>query len=196
MLTGQNRYTDKLTVRETAEAFGLTLHIIHPDKQKEILSELSPVYDRMDEISNSSIPTADKEIAQMFLETMLTKRERLLFNSLTHMRKVMNMTRMLGIGGRRDRDVGMAILPLEEAKNIDFVQIHDFQKIKNKVSGFTAICPLHADKSPSFSVKRNRFMCFGCGKSGSTIDFVMHLYGFTFVDAVKWLTKLKTNKRT
>lgn len=45
-------------------------------------------------------------------------------------------------------------------------------------------CPLHNGHDRNFSFKQGHFKCFVCGKSGSVIDFVMHLYGITFSQAV------------
>lgn len=50
-------------------------------------------------------------------------------------------------------------------------------------------CPFHTDKTPSLSVKNNRFRCWSCGASGSVIDFVREMFGLSFVDAVKKLSK-------
>jgi DNA primase len=38
-------------------------------------------------------------------------------------------------------------------------------------------CPFHEDKTPSFSIKGDRFKCFGCGESGDMVDFVKRYYG-------------------
>lgn len=50
-----------------------------------------------------------------------------------------------------------------------------------------ALCPFHAEKTPSMSVKDNRFHCFGCGKNGDVIQFVMETQNKTFREAVKML---------
>lgn len=50
-----------------------------------------------------------------------------------------------------------------------------------------AICPFHAEKTPSLSFKGNIFTCFGCGMSGSAIDFVMQLFHLSAIDAVRQL---------
>jgi DNA primase len=54
---------------------------------------------------------------------------------------------------------------------------------------FVALCPFHAEKSPSFSVNREDglFFCFGCQKSGDTISFVREVEHLDFVGAVEWL---------
>ena len=78
-------------------------------------------------------------------------------------------------------------IDLEPIKAIPIESIYNFEKIKRNRHGFVAICPLHEDTKPSFSVKNNRFNCFACGKKGSVIDFIMFLYGVTFIQAVERL---------
>lgn len=50
-----------------------------------------------------------------------------------------------------------------------------------------ALCPFHAEKTPSLSFKGQHFTCFGCGMSGSVIDFVMQLFHLSAIDAVRQL---------
>lgn len=47
------------------------------------------------------------------------------------------------------------------------------------------LCPLHAEKTPSFTVnvEKNVFFCYGCGAGGSGVDFVMKLHGISFKEA-------------
>ena len=51
------------------------------------------------------------------------------------------------------------------------------------------LCPFHREKTPSFVVSRTRqnFHCYGCGKGGDVIDFVMEHEGLTFVEALRRL---------
>lgn len=53
--------------------------------------------------------------------------------------------------------------------------------------GSVCCCPFHAEKTPSFfmSADRNTYHCFGCGKGGDTISFVMEYGGKTFEEAVR-----------
>lgn len=48
-----------------------------------------------------------------------------------------------------------------------------------------SLCPFHNEKTPSFSIFKNRFRCFGCNKGGDTISFVMDKYHLDFISAVK-----------
>src|ERR1700748_387869 len=51
------------------------------------------------------------------------------------------------------------------------------------------LCPFHNEKSPSFTVSpaKEIYKCFGCGRSGNTISFLMELEKHTYVEALKWL---------
>ncbi len=53
------------------------------------------------------------------------------------------------------------------------------------------LCPFHSEKSPSFSVSSSRriYHCFGCGKGGSVINFVMEIENLNFPEAVEFLAK-------
>ena len=63
--------------------------------------------------------------------------------------------------------------------------------LKKGGSNFTGLCPFHAEKSPSFSVSPSKqfYHCFGCGKNGNAISFLMEHAGMTFVEAVKDLAQ-------
>ncbi len=63
--------------------------------------------------------------------------------------------------------------------------------LKKGGANFMGLCPFHGEKSPSFSVSpaKQFFHCFGCGKSGNAIGFLMDHVGMTFVEAVKDLAQ-------
>jgi len=71
---------------------------------------------------------------------------------------------------------------------VDLVDLIDSHVPLKKVgSNFVALCPFHTEKTPSFSVNRNRQMyhCFGCGASGNAISFLMDYSHLGFVEAVE-----------
>jgi hypothetical protein len=181
---------DKLTIMQIADAFGEMVNRIYTEKNKEFMDELMPVYDARDRVNNSPLSDELKTLAHLLNEGLLTDRQKMLFKSLEHMGKVRKMARFYGIGGRRSKEAKVVVMPLEEIKQIPLDQIHDFERIRRNRGGFVATCPFHADRSPSFSVKNNKYKCFSCGKGGTNIDFIMELNGMTFIDAVKWLQKL------
>lgn len=53
------------------------------------------------------------------------------------------------------------------------------------------LCPFHGEKSPSFTVSpaKEIYKCFGCGKSGNTITFLMEHEKYSYVEALKWLAE-------
>ena len=70
--------------------------------------------------------------------------------------------------------------------------IGDFvSDLKKKGVNYMACCPFHDEKTPSFSVSPSKgiYKCFGCGKGGNAINFVMEHEHFTYPEALKYLAK-------
>ncbi len=67
--------------------------------------------------------------------------------------------------------------------------IGSYIPLKRAGTGYKANCPFHHEKSPSFNVSPQKqfFHCFGCGKSGNAIGFIMDHEGLLFMDALKRL---------
>lgn len=74
--------------------------------------------------------------------------------------------------------------PIEEV-------IADFLDIKKSGKNYKALCPFHAEKTPSFFVSPQRgiYHCFGCGKTGNVITFLIEYKGMTFPEAVRFLAE-------
>jgi DNA primase len=73
---------------------------------------------------------------------------------------------------------------------IDIVDIvGSFVKLKRRGSNYLGLCPFHNEKSPSFTVSgaKEIYKCFGCGKSGNSIGFLMELEKYSYVEALRWL---------
>jgi DNA primase len=62
-----------------------------------------------------------------------------------------------------------------------------YVQLKKGGANFMGLCPFHGEKSPSFSVSPSKqfYHCFGCGKNGNAIGFLMEHAGMNFVEAVK-----------
>ena len=77
-----------------------------------------------------------------------------------------------------------------DAANIVDV-IGDFVALKRRGSDYIACCPFHNEKTPSFSVspRLGIYKCFGCGKAGNVVNFVMEHEQMTYVEALKYLGK-------
>ena len=67
--------------------------------------------------------------------------------------------------------------------------ISGYVRLQKKGSSYFGLCPFHNEKSPSFSVSRQKQMyyCFGCGAGGNVFTFLMEYENFSFVEAVKFL---------
>jgi DNA primase len=74
--------------------------------------------------------------------------------------------------------------------NIEEV-VSDFVTLKRRGQNLIACCPFHEEKTPSFSVSPGKgiFKCFGCGKVGDAISFVMEIEGTGFNEAIRYLAK-------
>ncbi len=78
--------------------------------------------------------------------------------------------------------------------SIDIVKvIGEYVRLKRSGTGgrFIGLCPFHQEKTPSFSVNQTRqfYKCFGCGKGGDALNFVMEIDGLTFPEALKLLAE-------
>ena len=81
-------------------------------------------------------------------------------------------------------------------------ELADRNEISDVVSGYVklskrsgsnlfGLCPFHSEKTPSFSVSQDKqiYHCFGCGKGGSVINFIMEIENLSFPDAVEFLAR-------
>ncbi len=78
---------------------------------------------------------------------------------------------------------------LARADVVDIVGRH--VQLKKGGANFSGLCPFHTEKSPSFTVSpaKQFYHCFGCGKNGNAIGFLMDHLGMNFVEAVKDLAQ-------
>lgn len=88
------------------------------------------------------------------------------------------------------------MIPQETVNRIlDLAQIEevigDFVTLKRAGATYKACCPFHNEKTPSFVVSPSKgiYKCFGCGKSGTAVGFVMEHESMTYTEALKYLAK-------
>ena len=76
---------------------------------------------------------------------------------------------------------------LDSAQIVDV--IGDFVTLKKRGANHIACCPFHNEKTPSFSVSASKgiYKCFGCGKSGTAVGFVMEHENMSYTEALKYL---------
>lgn len=73
---------------------------------------------------------------------------------------------------------------------IDIIDIiGGFVKLKRRGANYLGLCPFHDERTPSFTVSpaKEIYKCFGCGKSGNAIGFIMEHEKYSYVEALKWL---------
>lgn len=75
----------------------------------------------------------------------------------------------------------------ETANVVDVVS--DFVTLRRSGSNFKGLCPFHNEKTPSFFVSPSRgiYHCFGCGKGGDSVSFIMEYEQLTYPEALRWL---------
>ncbi|HPF50308.1 MAG TPA: DNA primase [Draconibacterium sp.] len=78
---------------------------------------------------------------------------------------------------------------LDAAEIVDVVS--DFVTLRKRGVNMLGLCPFHNEKTPSFTVSpaKGIFKCFGCGKGGNSVNFIMEHENLTYPEALKWLAK-------
>ena len=78
---------------------------------------------------------------------------------------------------------------------VDAAHIEDvvgqYVNLKKRGANLTGLCPFHNEKTPSFSVSpvKGIYKCFGCGKAGNSVNFIMDIEQLGYVDALKHLAE-------
>ena len=77
---------------------------------------------------------------------------------------------------------------IKDAANIVDV-VSEFVSLRKRGANYTGLCPFHNEKTPSFFVSpaRGTCHCFGCGKGGNAITFIMEHEQMTYLEALRWL---------
>jgi DNA primase len=73
---------------------------------------------------------------------------------------------------------------------LDIIEVvGSFVKLKKRGANYLGNCPFHNEKTPSFTVSPSKeiFKCFGCGKSGNTVSFLMEHEKLSYAEALRWL---------
>jgi|WetSurMetagenome_2_1015567.scaffolds.fasta_scaffold00034_20 DNA primase len=78
---------------------------------------------------------------------------------------------------------------LDAAQIVDVIQ--EFVPLKKRGVNYLGLCPFHNEKTPSFTVSPSKeiFKCFGCGKVGNAVNFIMEHEHLNYPDALKYLAK-------
>ncbi|MBN2665457.1 MAG: DNA primase [Bacteroidales bacterium] len=78
---------------------------------------------------------------------------------------------------------------LDAAEIVEVIQ--EFVPLKKRGVNYLGLCPFHNEKTPSFTVSPSKeiFKCFGCGKVGNVVNFIMEHEHLTYPEALKYLAK-------
>ncbi len=78
---------------------------------------------------------------------------------------------------------------IDTAEITDVVQ--DFVNLKKRGVNYLGLCPFHNEKTPSFTVSPSKgiYKCFGCGKGGNVVNFIMEHEHLSYPEALKYLAK-------
>jgi DNA primase len=78
---------------------------------------------------------------------------------------------------------------LDTAEIIDVIQ--EFVTLKKRGVNYVGLCPFHNEKTPSFNVSQSKgiFKCFGCGKGGNVVNFLMEHEKLSYPEALKYLAR-------
>lgn len=79
---------------------------------------------------------------------------------------------------------------IRDASKVEDV-VGEFVTMKKRGVNYLALCPFHDEKTPSFTISpaKNIYKCFGCGKSGDSVQFLMDHEHYTYPEALKYLAK-------
>src|SRR5258706_13868875 len=78
----------------------------------------------------------------------------------------------------------------EILSRIDIIDIiGGFVRLKRRGANYLGLCPFHNEKTPSFTVSPSKeiYKCFGCGRSGNSISFIMEHEKYSYAETLKWL---------
>ncbi len=173
---------DHLSDYEIAINFGDTLSLIYKEKMKELNEELSSLYAFIDSIQIPQVPDNFREFTKVcFNDKILCPIGHRNFKAIEHINKIRGMYKKMKKEPESNRPDYI------KARSVPIETLYDFRRKGKNVS-----CPFHGeDRSPSMSLKYNRFYCFTCHVKGSSIDFIMRLNPeMKLKEAVDYLNKL------
>ncbi len=86
-----------------------------------------------------------------------------------------------------DRDTVNLVLSRADIQDV----VGEYVALTRRGANLVGLCPFHSERTPSFSVSPSRgiYKCFGCGKGGNALNFIMEIEHLNFVEAVRFLAK-------
>jgi len=169
----QRKYLKSPSTMAILDAFSEEAKYLVPKQIKRLERELRPLERYLKDLRQSWYDKYTKIFIEQVIRTLYMPKKK-----VEHLKSLKIMERLMckTTRGVTDADIQMA-------KAVSIWDIYSFEKRKRNM----ACCPFHSEKTPSFSVRGNRFVCFGCGEKGDSIDFVQKLHNLTFYKAVEFL---------
>lgn len=172
----EEKYTRPLTMGEILEAFPNECQEFIPKRVKKLHKELQPYFDFLIKVKSSSESDEFKTFwCKVCKEIYMPKGKTEEFAKFKIMQRMMCKTTR-----------GLSNADIQRAKDVSIWDLFSPEKRKKNV----CCCPFHDDSTASFSVRGNRFLCFGCGAKGDSIDFYMKTNKVPFYQAVRELAGL------
>lgn len=180
----------KFTDSELLEFFPDAIDQVLPDKAKELGDESVRLIKQIKQI-HSSLKGKNLTAALLNLEILKqTKVRRLLENE----KNIAFYDRLIAKRHperfHNKREASQANLERARSVPIADLAISNLQRIRKTGKNYSALCPFHEDKQPSFILypDSNSYYCFGCHKHGDVITFTQELFGMDFPSAIRYLT--------
>ena len=160
------------------DAFPEECKAILPKELRRVRKELKEYLDKIEDIQESYIDDFERYFWVEAVKILMPCDKKRLYYQLLEIQKLHNIRNKVGVMGKLD---------IIGAKNKPIERLHNFDKVRNGMYS----CPFHKENHGSFKIYRNTntWHCFGaCGVGGDSIDFIMKLNNYNFIEAVKYLT--------
>ncbi len=109
-------------------------------------------------------------------------------------KQIRSLKNLINLSGAKNREYRKSYIRGERSKQIALeTRIETLVGVNVRSSGKnkTCLCPLHREKTPSFTIfPNNRWWCFGCSEGGDSISLVMRMHKLAFPDALSFLTNM------
>lgn len=169
---------DTLTIQQIIDAFPDECEKLLPREIRRIKSELKPYYDHLQSIVDAGYDIPTYQFAMKVADGNKPKATIDILNRLQAIRQAFQTPKE------------GAITPhmIQIAKERQILPLYAFERVKTGTKRWSASCPWHSDKTPSFTVYNGTsFHCFSCQESGDSIAFYMKISGVSFPQAVRFL---------
>lgn len=167
---------------DEAIAAALEMERMASDMESEWKDGLPGTYERINQFISDGVVTEER-VVMMRQNYLLQRYEELMRRKYETGEEDPSIKRVAGEYVSRKTQDRLSDLEIASAREYPMDGLVETRRGK-------AVCPFHNEKTPSFTVKKNMYYCFGCQRGGDTIRFVMESRGMNFYDAVKYINTL------